>query len=179
MLITISGFHGTGKTTIAEKLAHDFKLSYIAAGDVFRQMAKEKQMDLKEFSKYVEQNPEVDHEIDKRTVEAAKKGNVVLDGLLAAWMTQDISGIDILFITDEDVRINRIAQREKRQYQEVKDETLSREKSEIARFKTLYNINLNDYSIYDIVLNTGLLSQEAVIRIVITLIKEYLKSNLK
>ncbi len=179
MLITISGFHGTGKTTIAKAIAKEFNLLYIAAGDKFRQMAKEKGMDLKEFSKHVELNPEIDRKIDKRTAETAKKGNSILDGLLAAWMTQDISGLDILFITDEKVRINRITQRDKRPYQEVKDETLTREKSEIARFKKLYNINLNDYSIYDIVLNTGLWSQEAVIRIVITLIKEHLNTDQK
>lgn len=179
MLISISGFHGTGKTTIAKEVAAEFNLEYIAAGDVFRQMAEEKQMSLKEFSKYVEQHPEIDHEIDKRTIEAAKKGNAVLDGLLAAWMTRDFFSIDILFITDENTRIQRIAQREGRSFKEVKDETLSREESEVKRFLNLYNINLNDYSIYDIVLNTGLWSQEAVIRIVIMLITEYVKSNQK
>ena len=176
MIITISGFQGTGKTTIAKEVANEFELRYIAAGDVFRQMAKDHQMSLEEFSKFVEQNSEIDREIDKRTVDEAKKGNVVLDALLAAWMTRDISSIHILLYADEEVRIDRIAQREKYPYNKVKEETLNREKSEIARFKKLYDIDLNNYSIYDIVLNTGLWSQESMIQIVIILIKEHVKS---
>ncbi|MHA1265214.1 MAG: (d)CMP kinase [Candidatus Helarchaeota archaeon] len=179
MIITISGFHGTGKTTVAKQIAHQFKMNYIAAGDVFRQMAKERKMTLNEFSTFVEQHPEIDREIDERTIMEAKKGNVVLDALLAAWMTQDISDINILLITDQEIRIKRIAQRESRSFEEVKQETLKREQSEIARFKKIYNINLNDYSIYDLILNTGLWSQETVEQVIIQLIKAYLKSNQK
>jgi cytidylate kinase len=179
MIITISGFHGTGKTTVAKQIADHFKLGYIAAGDVFRQMAKEKKMTLKELSVYVEQNPQIDREIDERTVTEAKKGNIVLDALLAAWMTKNISDINILLITDEEIRLNRIVQRENLPYEAVKEETLSRETSEIMRFKKLYNIDLNDYSIYDIVLNTGLWSQETISETITKLIKEYINPNQK
>ncbi len=175
MLVTISGFHGTGKTTIAKEIKKEFNLRYIAAGDIFRQMAKDHKMSLEEFNKFVEQHPEVDREIDNKTIEEAKKGNAILDGLLVAWMTRDIPGIDILLFAAEKVRINRIAKREKRSHDEVKKETLNREESEITRFKKEYNINLKDYTIYDIVLNTGLWSQESLIRIVLMLIKEHLK----
>ena len=176
MIITISGFHGTGKTTIAKEIANEFKLQYVSAGDYFRKMAGENQMSLEEFSKFVEQNPEIDQKIDRRTIEEAKKGDIILEGLLVAWKTQDISDINILFIADEQVRIKRIAQRENRPSDEIERETLSREKSEIARFKKLYDINLNDYSIYDIILNTALWSEKSVIQITIMLIKEHLKS---
>ncbi|NVM30781.1 MAG: AAA family ATPase [Candidatus Helarchaeota archaeon] len=175
MLITISGFHGTGKTTIAKEIEREFNLRYIAAGDIFRQMAKDRRMTLEEFSQFVEQNPEIDREIDNRTIEEAKKGDVILDGLLAAWITRDIPAINVLLFAGEEVRINRITQREERTYEEVKEETLGREKSEIARFKKEYDINLNDHSIYDIVLNTGLWSEESMTRIIIMLIKEHLK----
>ena len=177
MIITISGFHGTGKTTIAKEIAKEFKLRYISAGDLFRKMAKEYQMTLEEFSNYVEKNPEIDQKIDDRTLEEAKKGNVVLEGLLAAWKTRGISELNILLTADEQIRIKRITQREQRSYEEIKEETLNREKIEIARFKKLYGIDLNDYSLYDVVLNTGLWTQDSVARIVIMLIKEHLKSK--
>ena len=175
MIITISGFHGTGKSTVAKEVAKKFKLQYLAAGDMFRQMAKEKQMSLTEFSEFVAKNPEIDREIDKRTLEQAKKGNCILDGLLVGWKTRDISDISILLTADVEIRIKRIAQRENRSYEDVEKETIGRENIEIERFKKLYDINLNDYSIYDIVLNTALLSKESMNRIVIMLIEEYLK----
>jgi len=180
MIITISGFHGSGKTTVAMDLIKEFKahkMQYLAAGDIFRQMAMEYQMTLEEFSEYVEQNPEIDRQIDETMVQEAKKGNVILDGLLVAWLTQKIPGIHILLTAEEQIRINRIAERENRPYEEVRKETLAREKSEIARFKALYNIDIYDYSIYEIVLNTGLWSQKVVSQTIIMLIKEYMKSN--
>ncbi len=176
MLITISGFHGTGKSSIAQRLAEEFNLRYIAAGDLFRQMAQDRNMSLTEFSKVAAENPGIDHEIDARTVKEAKKGNVILDGLLAAWQTQDISGLNILFYADEATRINRITQRGNRSYEDVKEETLHREKVEIDRFKELYDINLNNYAIYDIVLNTALWSENSVARIVSMIVQEYKKT---
>jgi cytidylate kinase len=175
MIITISGFHGTGKSTIARKLADELRYRYIAAGQLFRRMAQEQQMSLEEFSEYVEAHPEIDRQIDQKIHQEAKKGNIVLDGLLVAWKTKDISDVNILLTANEETRIERIAQRENRTYKEVKKETLYREKSELDRFKKLYNIDLNDYSIYDIVLNTGLWTEESVIQLMITLIKEHMK----
>ena len=176
MLITISGFHGSGKSTVANDVMKKFKLRYLSAGNTFRQMAKDKTMTLEEFSKFVEQHPEIDREIDDRMVQEAQKGDAILDGLLVAWLTRHISGLHILLTADEQIRIERIAQRENRPYAEVKKETLIREKSEITRFKTLYHVDINDYSIYDVVLNTGLWSREAVSQIIIMLIKEYVKA---
>jgi len=177
MIITISGFHGSGKTSIAKDLKKEFKLRYLAAGNIFRLMAKENQMTLEEFSRFVEQNPEIDRKIDNEMIQEAKKGNAILDGLLVAWLTRDIPGIHILLNAEEQIRINRIAQRENRPYEEVKEETLTREKSEVARFKNLYDIDINDYSIYDIILNTGLWSQKVISQTIIMLIKEYMKLN--
>ena len=176
MLITISGFHGSGKSTVANDVVKKFNLRYLAAGTIFRQMAKDRQMTLEEFSKFVEQHPEIDREIDDEMIQEAQKGDVILDGLLVAWLTRNISGLHILLTADEQIRIERIAQRENRSHAEVKRETLNREKSEIARFKNLYRVDINDYSIYDVVLNTGLWSREAVNQIIIMLIKEYVKA---
>ncbi|KXB04477.1 cytidylate kinase, partial [candidate division MSBL1 archaeon SCGC-AAA261O19] len=69
--ITVSGLHGVGKTTTAKKLAEKFDLRYVSAGTVFRQMAEEQGMTLEEFSKHVEENPEIDEEIDQRTAKEA------------------------------------------------------------------------------------------------------------
>ena len=176
MIITISGFHGTGKSTLAEAIAKEFSLRYVSAGKFFREMAKKRQMSVKEYTDYVDQHPEIDQMIDDRTINEAKKGDVVLEGLLVAWMTRDFSTINFLLFTDEQTRMNRIAFRDETTYEDAKNETLKREKRAIDRFKRLYNTNLNDYSIYDIILNTALWSEESMIRAGITLIKEYLKS---
>lgn len=50
------------------------KLNYkhISAGDIFRKMAEERNMSLLEFSKFAEENEEIDIKIDEKQAELAK-----------------------------------------------------------------------------------------------------------
>lgn len=153
MVIAISGLHGAGKTTAARALVRRFGLKYISAGTVFRQMAKEKGMTLDEFSRYVERHPKIDHQVDRRTADAAKEGNVVIDARLAGWMAKG-ADVKILLTAPLEVRVRRIARRERRRYDEVLAETVRRERSEARRFKRIYGIDVNDHSVFDLVLNT-------------------------
>jgi cytidylate kinase len=164
VVIAISGLHGAGKTTAAKHLARKFKLRYVSAGDVFRQMAKERGMTLEEFSRYAERHPSIDFEIDQRTVEAAKGKNVLIDGRLAGWMAKR-ADIKILMTASLEVRVKRIVGREGRRYREVLEETRTRERSEARRFKRFYDIDINDYSSFDLVLNTDRLSVNSMARI--------------
>ena len=153
VVIAVSGLHGAGKTTAARALIKKFKLRYICAGTIFRQMAKEHGMTLDEFSRYVERHPEIDRQIDRRTAEAAKEDNVLVDARLAGWMAKD-ADVKIMLTAPIEVRVRRIARREGRKYKDVLRETRARERSEAKRFKQFYGIDVNDYSVFDLVLNT-------------------------
>lgn len=162
--VAISGLHGSGKTTAATKLADRLDLRYVSAGEVFRQKAKELDMELSEFSEYVEEHPEIDKEIDERTVEEAEKDEVLIDARLAGWMAEN-ADIRILLIAPLEERVQRIANRENRPYEEVLEETLTREKSEKMRYKELYDIDVEDYSVFDLVLNTEKFNREETVQI--------------
>lgn len=151
--IAISGLHGAGKTTAAKALVKRFGLRYISAGTIFREMAKERGMSLDEFSRYVERHPEVDRQIDRRTADEARKGDVIIDARLAGWMAKD-ADVKILLKAPLKLRVKRIARRERRRYGEVLVETRRRERSEARRFKRFYGIDVSDYSAFDLVLNT-------------------------
>lgn len=56
MIITIGGLAGSGTTTAADVLSKKIDIPFISAGSIFRDMAKEKEMSLIEFSKYAEDN---------------------------------------------------------------------------------------------------------------------------
>ena len=73
IIITVSGPHGSGKTTIAKALAQALGLRYISAGELFRKLAKERNMNIVEFTKYAANNPEIDYLIDNSIIEEAKK----------------------------------------------------------------------------------------------------------
>jgi len=163
VVIAVSGLHGTGKTTAARALVRKFGLKYISAGTVFRQMAKERGMTLDEFSRYAERHPKIDIQIDKRTADAAKKGNVLIDARLAGWMAKG-ADVKILLTAPLELRVKRIARRERRKYKDVLAETVRRERSEARRFKRFYGIDVHEYSLFDLVLNTKRWSAREMLR---------------
>ena len=173
-MITISGLHGTGKSTYGKSLAKYFGLRHISSGKLFRSIARERGLSLEELSKTAEKGPDLDREIDYITKDEAKKGSVVIDGLLAGWMAQELATLKILLTAPEDVRMARVAKRDHISITKAKHITLLREASERERFKKYYNINLDDHSIYDVIINTALLPINSNLNVLKTLIKECL-----
>jgi len=167
VVVAVSGPHGAGKTTVAKFLAKKLGLRYLSAGEIFRKMAAERRMSLEEFSKYAERHRRIDEEIDRRTIEEAKRGGVLVDARLAGWLLKD-ADLKILLTAPLETRVRRIAEREGRSYQEVLRETIRRERSEEKRFKKFYGIDLSDYSPFDIVLNTERISIEEMKKIALT-----------
>ena len=170
MIITIGGLPGTGTTTIAKLICEKYNLKHVCAGFIFRDMAKEKNMTVEEFSTYAEQNPEIDHEIDRIQVEMAKEGNIVLEGRLANWMLKNNAvepTVSIWLKAPPKVRCERITERDNEESISIAlKKMMDREKSEKKRYKELYNINIDDLSIYDLIINSSTWDIEGVFSIV-------------
>jgi CMP/dCMP kinase len=175
LTITISGLHGTGKSSYARILSKDFGLRHVSSGDLFRQIAKDKGITVLELSRIAASSTEIDRMIDERARQEALKGGVIIDGLLAAWMAGDLASIKILLVASERVRVERIAHRDKQSYNDAREATLLREHIEKDRFIKVYKLDIEDYSIYDLVLNTGLLPLKANIEVIKGFIQEYIK----
>ena len=162
MIITISGLHGTGKSTVGKILSERLGLKYYSTGQAFRDLAQEKNMSLKQFTDYVESHPEIDLELDDKILDIAKQGDVVIDSQLSGYLLRDLADTKILLICPIEVRINRMADRDNSSLEEKINETVTREKSELERFKKLYNIDLenseNNKQLYDLIVNTENLS---------------------
>ena len=175
LVITISGLHGSGKSTVARVVSKAFNLRHISAGELFRQIALKRGLTVSELSKLSSEKRNVDDVVDERTRNEAKQGNVVLDGLLAGWLVKEEADIKIFLVASERVRIERIARREGISYESAREATLLREGLERRRFNRFYGFDLRDLSLYDLVFNTGLLSIEANMQIIKTFIREYIK----
>jgi len=173
-VIAIGGPHGSGKSSVAKKLADEFDMTYIAAGDVFRQLAAERGYSMKEFSRLVMDEPEIDRQIDNRTKELGSKPNTIVDAQLAAFFTPKDAALKICITASPNVRYKRIAKREKKSYQDAESETLIREKTEQKRFMDLYGIDINDLSEYDIIINTDRFNFEQTVKLARILIEERL-----
>lgn len=175
LVITLSGLHGTGKTTYAKTLSKIFNLRHISAGILFRQIATEKGLSISKLTQISSRNDKIDQLIDNKTKMEAEKGNVIIDGLLAGWIALNNANIKLYLTTLDTVRFSRIATRENISTTKARKLTLFREENEKKRFIKYYNLNLDNLTIYDLILNTELLSIESNVKIMKNFIQEYIK----
>ncbi len=151
----ISGPPGSGKSTYARRLARELRLEYYNTGSIFRAIAKERGVTLAELSALAEEDPSIDLEIDRRTIDRARQGGVVIDSHLAAWLLKDYSDYLVLVKAPAWVRIARISSRDGIPLREALVETMVREWSQRQRFRSYYGIDITDTSIFHLVVDTS------------------------
>ena len=176
MLVTVGGTISSGKTTLAKGIAVKFKFKHISAGEIMRQLAKEHGMDIIAFSKHAEKNVDVDHEIDEKQKELVSKYRdkgygIIVDGRLSAYFLNP--DIRIWLYAPLDIQIKRIVGREGYGTKEAVKKITLREESERKRYKEIYDIDLDDLSIYDIVLNTEKWDIEGMIEVVAKAVEKF------
>ena len=97
MIVTISGLHGTGKSTIGKLVAHKLGIKYYSTGQAFRDLAKEMNLTLEEFSEHAENNSEIDNKLDNKIDEIAQKGNIIIDSQLSAYFLKSIADLKQMY----------------------------------------------------------------------------------
>ncbi len=157
MLVTISGHSGCGKNSTAELLAKKLRAKVVDTGTVFRDMAKRCGMDVVAYGQYVQKHPEIDRDLDDEMVHIARKTpRLLLLGRLTGWMTRQrgVPAVRVWLGATARTRAQRICRREGIAYRESLRKLMRRDQDNIDRYKKVYRIDLNDLSIYDIVVPT-------------------------
>ncbi len=175
--IAVSGPPGSGKTTQAKKIAEHYGLKYFSAGEIFREYARSRGLSLEELSLLAVKDPRIDLEIDRRTMEVAREDNIVLDGHLSAWIVSDMMDVKILVTAPVSLRILRIAGRDNIPLEKAYRETIIRENAQRKRFMEFYGIDLDDLSIFDVVINTKIIGVDEAFQIIRTVIDKVLKGD--
>lgn len=170
MRIAISGPPGSGKSTICALVAGKLGYESLLVGQVFRQMASERGVDLNTFGRFAEEDETIDRELDERMLALARsKDNIVIEGRLSGPLLKanNVSVFAIYVDAADDIRAARIAQREGKDPQKVLQEIRTRERSERKRYQAFYAIDPADPSHYDLWLDSSNTPAEALAETII------------
>lgn len=163
--ITISGELGSGKSSLSKQLSEKANFKIISVGAIQRELAEKHGMSTLEFNKFMETHPEIDIECDNKVVEyGLSEANLILDSRMAWHFVPHAFKIHLL--VNINVAAHRIFNDTVRQNEQNNDiehtiqNIITRKASEVKRFKEQYNVEINDLSNYNIVVDSSIITPE-------------------
>ena len=113
-------------------------------------------MSLTAFGAHAAADPAVDVELDRRLAARARADDVVIESRLAGWIAHNegLDAVRVGLVCEEKVRAERVAVREAISVEQALGDNAQREKTEHDRYLALYGIDIDDLSIYDVVVDT-------------------------
>jgi cytidylate kinase len=175
MVICISGMAGTGKSTLAKKLAQKYGFDYYSGGDALKVLASEEGYDASQpgwwespqglkFLKQREGDAKFDRAVDQKLLECTEKGNVLLDSWTMPWLLR--SGFKIWLLASMDKRATRVAQRDQITVEQALKVLKEKEDRTKGIYKKLYGFMLGeDFQPFNLVLDTESLNAEEVFQV--------------
>ena len=170
--IAISGKSGCGNTTISRLVADALELRFI--NFTFRNLAKEKGLELLEIIEMAVTDDTWDREVDSRQVNMAREpGGCVLGSRLAIWMLPE-ADLKVYLTARPETRVARIQKREGGSMEEIARITDFRDKEDNKRYKRIYNIDNDDFAFADLIIDTDSLNPMNIAEIIVKKLQEKL-----
>jgi len=165
VVITVGGPPGSGTSTLCRALQERTSLRYVYAGQIFRDMAKERGLSLMDLSRISASDPSIDNDLDSKMMIEAKKGNAILEGRMIGPLCsrEGVPSVRIYVDADPKVRAARVHGRDGGEFSEVLKNMFEREQLERERYKEFYNIDPADPIWYDLVLDSTSMDPEQVL----------------
>ncbi len=151
LTIAVSGKSGCGNTTVSTLLAERLGLRLI--NYTFHNMAEERGLSFEEFVRLVEKDDQYDLYLDRHQVELASAGGCVLGSRLAIWLLPRAS-LRVYLTASLEERARRIARREGLDPALTRKAVEERDNRDRNRYLRLYRIDIDDYRLADLVVDT-------------------------
>ncbi|MDR2517966.1 MAG: AAA family ATPase [Spirochaetaceae bacterium] len=150
--IAVSGKSGCGNTTVSRIAAEKLGLRFI--NFTFRNLAEERGLSLKEVLDLAGADSSWDRELDRRQAALAREnGGCVLGSRLAIWMLPE-ADLKVYLKASGETRARRITRREGGDLAAVAAFTAERDRQDRARYLRIYQIDNDDFSFADLVIDT-------------------------
>jgi len=170
--ICLTGFTGTGKSTLARRLAAHYGLAYVSGGNVLKRIigGEEALRDPgwwereggKRAMELRKRDPSFDRRVDEELIRLAmEKGDVVLDSWTMAYLLEADDKVAIFLKGDLGVRAERVARRDRTSVEEAKKAIIRKDAETKRLYLSLYGFRLGeDLSPFNLVLDTTRLSAD-------------------
>jgi cytidylate kinase len=187
IVVCISGMAGTGKSTLAKKLAQKFKLKYYSGGDSLKELAKDEGYNPSSrgwwespeglsFLKKREKNLKFDKAVDDKLLEYAQQGGVLLDSWAMPWLFK--TGFKIWLVASVEKRVERIAKRDKIAVKKALQVLKEKEARTKAIYKKLYGFRLGeDFEPFNLILDTDNLGAAEVFQVLCMVMENIVIKN--
>jgi len=175
IVICICGMAGSGKSTLAKRLAEKYGLKYYSGGDALKTVAIEKGYkpmergwwESTEGLRFLENRMKdfnFDKTVDKKLMEIAEKGNVILDSWTMPWLLKE--GFKVWLEASLEERAKRIARRDRISVDQALKALKVKEEKTKAIYKKLYGFSLGeDLTPFHLILDTNNLNVEEIFQI--------------
>ena len=176
-VIIVSGFAGSGKSTLVRNLGIKYKKECIYASGILKEL-REKSIDdigkventidwweSEEGMKYVQQRGEdmsFDQKLDEALFRVIEKGNIVVDSKTMGNLSK--KGFKTWLDASLETRAKRVYGRDNLSIKEVMGKLDERDKVDTGIYKKLYGFNLGkDFDNFNLILGTDNLNEEEVV----------------
>ncbi len=192
MIISISGYHGSGKSTIAKMIAEKLGWPRYYMGGLRREAAKKRGLTLAQYNKLGEEDPQTDLEVDSYQKELGKKeDNFIIEGRTSWFFIPhslkiylDVKkeiGAERIFnnIKKENGGIGRNEDNNLNTIEDVIKSLEERHLSDKKRYEKYFGIDVYNKSHYDFYLDTSNIGIDEVFEKTFSFIKENLEKDRK
>ena len=174
--LTVSGHPGSGTSTLVEGLVEHLGWTSLNGGQVFREEARRRGMDLAAFGDLCRDDEAVDRSLDALLQEqmALEGGPHIVESRMAGWWGHrlDLPCLRVWLKADDEARAARVVDREGGSLDDAKEANRRRMEVDGARFMHLYGLDPEDPTPYTHVLDVSEQTAEEVLAAVLSLIEE-------
>jgi len=173
MSVVISGSATVGKTTLAHALAKEFGFKLYNGGDILKDIAYQQGYSISGndwwdtneaigFMKERKKNSKYDRQVDKKLINIAKKGNVIITSHTLPWLT--FEPITFWLSASQEKRSERMSKRDKIPITEALSIVKIRDRENKKIYKKIYGSKFGDsLDVFDFMINTELLTLDSLV----------------